>query len=164
MIFLFVSVLDSSQNLTETPENNIISGTLKRKHSEDNKESDNEEKEQLRKKPRWQLEAQRAVQILQSTKMDGLLVVSKEKPNNIVQALIPFVGLSRPICVYSACREPLIELYFELKSLGNVIALHLTETWLRSHQVLSGRTHPDILMTGSGGYLLTGIVVEQKAT
>ena len=36
----------------------------------------------------------------------------------------------------------------------------LSETWLRNHQVLPGRTHPEVLMSGGGGYVLTGTYVD----
>ena len=34
--------------------------------------------------------------------------------------------------------------------------LRLSETWMREYQVLPNRTHPEINMSGGGGYLLYG--------
>ena len=39
------------------------------------------------------------------------------------------------------------------------VAVQLQEPFWRAHQVLPGRTHPEMLMSGSGGYLLSGITV-----
>jgi len=36
------------------------------------------------------------------------------------------------------------------------INLRLTDTWFREYQVLEGRTHPNMAMTQSGGYILMG--------
>ncbi len=36
----------------------------------------------------------------------------------------------------------------------------LSETWLRRQQVLPARTHPDVNMSGSGGYVLSGTYVD----
>ena len=37
------------------------------------------------------------------------------------------------------------------------VALQLQESFWRKHQVLPGRTHPEMDMSGTGGYILTGI-------
>ncbi|XP_063234315.1 tRNA (adenine(58)-N(1))-methyltransferase non-catalytic subunit TRM6 [Bacillus rossius redtenbacheri] len=116
----------------------------------------------LAKRPRWELEMDRAACLLRTRKADGLVVVAREHPVNIVTSLLPLVAASRPVVVYSAVREPLLDLYMHLKSRGDVVGLRLTETWLRMHQVLPDRTHPDMLMDGGGGYLLVGTAVEGR--
>lgn len=124
----------------------------KRKHSDTD--------ENVSKKPRWELETEKAADFLRLSKADGLVIVAREHPANILTALLPYVAPSRPFIVFCPCREPLLELYLQLKGKNSTVGLRVTETWLRSHQVLPSRTHPDILMSGGGGYLLTGIVVE----
>lgn len=42
------------------------------------------------------------------------------------------------------------------------VALQLQEPWWRNHQVLPGRTHPEMVMSGTGGFLLSGIVVRDS--
>ncbi|KAJ8898406.1 hypothetical protein PR048_003766 [Dryococelus australis] len=116
----------------------------------------------IAKRPRWELEMDRAVDLLRAHKADGLVVVSREHPLNIVASLLPLLAVSRPLVVYCVLREPLLDLYMHLKCRGDVVGLRLTETWLRTHQVLPDRTHPDMLMDGGGGYLLVGTVVEGK--
>ena len=87
-------------------------------------------------------------------------MVAREHPANILLTLIPYVAPSRPFVVFCPCREPLLELYVQIKTKNNTVGLRVTETWLRRHQILPNRTHPDILMSGVGGYLLMGTVVE----
>lgn len=116
--------------------------------------------ESMSKKPRWELETEKAADFLRPSKADGLVIISREHPSNILTALLPYVAPSRPFIIFCPYREPLLEIYIQLKRKNNTVGLRVTETWLRSHQILPSRTHPDILMSGSGGYLLTGIVVE----
>jgi len=112
------------------------------------------------KKPRWLLQTKHAVDLLNSSKAHGLTIVAKEHPLQIANALLPFLGLSRPFVIFHAHREPLQETYMELKQKRNVINVRLFTNFLRSYQVLPDRTHPDILMSDTGGYILTGYLVE----
>ncbi|XP_013774504.1 tRNA (adenine(58)-N(1))-methyltransferase non-catalytic subunit TRM6-like [Limulus polyphemus] len=105
-----------------------------------------------------------AKEILAVKNMDGLLVVSRHHPTNIVLTLLEFLAPSRPFAVFSLYQQPLVDCYRKLKDKGETLFLKLTETWLRSYQVLPDRTHPAINMSGSGGYLLTGIKVEPLQT
>ncbi|XP_043262195.1 tRNA (adenine(58)-N(1))-methyltransferase non-catalytic subunit TRM6 isoform X1 [Colletes gigas] len=112
------------------------------------------------KRPKWLLETQHAVDLVRNSKARGLAIVAKEHPLNIVMALLPFLGASRPFVIYHVYREPLQETYMVLKQRQNVINLRLFSNFLRSYQVLPDRTHPDILTSDTGGYLLTGYLVE----
>jgi len=116
--------------------------------------------ESTAKKQRIELETEKAADLLRGSKIDGLVVIAREHPANILTALLPYVAPSRPFVVYSQCREPLLELYRLLKCRHNTLGNRVTESWLRYHQILACRTHPDISMSGGGGYLLSGIVVE----
>ncbi|XP_029678744.1 tRNA (adenine(58)-N(1))-methyltransferase non-catalytic subunit TRM6 isoform X1 [Formica exsecta] len=148
---------------TDTGENSTLSlcntqkdaDTLKRKHEP-------EESEEVIpvKKPKWFLETQRALDLLNSSKVRGLTIVAKEHPLNIVNALLPFLGASRPFVIFHTYREPLQETYMELKQKRNVINVKLFTNFLRSYQVLPDRTHPDILTSDTGGYILTGYLVQ----
>jgi len=112
------------------------------------------------KKPKWLLETQRAIDLLNNSKARGLTIVGKEHPLNIIVALLPFLGASRPFVIFHAHREALQETYIELKQKYNVINVKLFTNFLRSYQVLPDRTHPDILTNDTGGYILTGYLVE----
>lgn len=149
---------------TETKENGTLltndtrenTNTLKRKF-----ESEEPDKETAPvKKPRWLLETKRAVDLLSSSKARGLTIITKEHPLQIANALLPFLGISRPFVIFHAHREPLQETYMELKQKRNVINVRLFTNFLRSYQVLPDRTHPDILTSDTGGYILTGYLVE----
>ena len=72
-----------------------------------------------------------------------------------------FVCLSGQFTVYSPYKEPLLDAYMAVKEAGAAINVNLSETWLRSHQVLPERTHPHVNMSVGGGYLLTGIIVQK---
>jgi tRNA (adenine-N(1)-)-methyltransferase non-catalytic subunit len=153
------SVRDSSKQEDEViEEKEVVSDVFnekKRKHSDT--------EESTLKKPRMELETEKAADILRVSKADGLVVIAREHPANIVTSLLPYVAPSRPFVVYCQFREPLLELYRLLKCRHNTLGNRVTESWLRSNQILASRTHPDISMSGSGGFLLSGIVVEDPA-
>lgn len=111
------------------------------------------------KKPRWAVDVENAADILTSQKVHGLIVVCREYPNNILLKFLQYVGLSRPLIVYSLFQEPIVQLYIQLKKMRNIISLRITDCWLREYQVLPDRTHPSIVMSPTSGYLLSGIVV-----
>jgi len=146
---------ESSNPFLNNIENNT--NTLKRKFDEI---EESEEKKEM-KKPKWLLETQRAVDLLNNLKARGLTIVAREHPANIAAALLPFLGASRPFVIFHTYREPLQQTYMELKQKYNVINVRLFTNFLRSYQVLPDRTHPHILMSDTGGYILTGYLVEE---
>lgn len=46
-----------------------------------------------------------------------------------------------------------------MRALPQYLCPTVTEPWLRRYQVLPGRTHPMMAMSGSGGYILHAIKV-----
>lgn len=150
---------------TDTGENGTLSlcdtekntGALKRKLDE----SEESMEAVPVKKPKWFLETQRALDLLIDTKARGLTIIAKEHPLNIMNALLPFLGASRPFVIFHMYREPLQETFMELKQKRNAINMKLFTNFLRSYQVLPDRTHPDILMNDTGGYILTGYLVQE---
>jgi tRNA (adenine-N(1)-)-methyltransferase non-catalytic subunit len=106
------------------------------------------------------LQIQQAKSVIEAGNMDCLVVATKFYPTPIVLSLIDFVAPSRPIIVFSPYKEPLLDCFLKLKEHGGVLMIKLSETWLRGYQVLPDRTHPSINMSGSGGYLLTAMTVE----
>ncbi|XP_050700657.1 tRNA (adenine(58)-N(1))-methyltransferase non-catalytic subunit TRM6-like isoform X2 [Eriocheir sinensis] len=88
----------------------------------------------------------------------GLVVACRQYPNNVTREMLPFLKPGNPFVVFSPYKEPLMELYSEVRALGGT-NLRLSETWLRHYQVLPQRTHPAINMSGGGGYLLYGTKV-----
>ena len=163
--------MEVSELETEIKENGTLltsdigedNNTLKRKLESEEPEIEAAELKKPKKsanKLKWLLETKRAVDLLSGTKARGLTIVAKEHPLQIANALLPFLGISRPFVIFHAHREPLQETYIELKQKRNVINMKLFTNFLRSYQVLPNRTHPDILTNDTGGYILTGYLVE----
>ena len=92
--------------------------------------------------------------------MDGLVIACKQHPTNILLALVKYLSYSRPFVVYSPYKEPLLETYQAIKETGKSVMVTLSESWLRNYQILTDRSHPEVLMSGGGGYILSGIYVD----
>ncbi|KAH9375026.1 hypothetical protein HPB48_020271 [Haemaphysalis longicornis] len=121
--------------------------------------NDYKDAERAVRKQRRMQEQERALGLLRTRSVDGLLVASKHHPTAIVLSLLEFVAPSRPFAVFCSYREPLVDCYAQLKDAGSAVFLKISESWLRSYQVLPDRTHPAINMSGGGGYVLSGIKV-----
>ncbi|XP_042868194.1 tRNA (adenine(58)-N(1))-methyltransferase non-catalytic subunit TRM6-like [Penaeus japonicus] len=87
--------------------------------------------------------------------IDGLVIACRQHPVNITKELLQFLKPGHPFVVFSPYKEPLMDLFIEVKAQG-ATNLRLSETWLRHYQVLPMRTHPEINMSGGGGYILCG--------
>lgn len=87
--------------------------------------------------------------------IEGLVVACRQYPNNVTRELLHYLKPGHPFVVFSPYKEPLLELFVEVKAQSGT-NLRLSETWLRHYQVLPQRTHPEINMSGGGGYLLYG--------
>ncbi|KAK3886367.1 hypothetical protein Pcinc_009471 [Petrolisthes cinctipes] len=94
--------------------------------------------------------------------VDGLVVACRQHPTAITTELLHFLKPGFPFVVFSPFKEPLMELYNQMKSVGGT-NLRLSETWLRHYQVIPQRTHPEINMSGGGGYILYGTIVLKEA-
>ena len=70
----------------------------------------------------------------------------------IISALSP----SASFVIYAASSEHLAALYQRLRNARIAVNLQLSETWFREYQMLPNRTHPDMNMSGGGGYILSG--------
>merc|ERR1719189_2039988 len=106
------------------------------------------------------LESIKSYQMMKDHKMDGLIIACKQHPTNILLALVKYLSFSRPFVVYSPYKEPLLEAYVAIKETGKAVMVTLSESWLRNYQVLPDRSHPEVLMSGGGGYILSGIYVD----
>lgn len=127
--------------------------------SEDKKRKSDEAYTQVKKKHRSTTSID-GLNFLKSNKFDGLIVVCREEPTEFVKTFLPYLSLSRPFVVYSAYKEILVSLYNEFKMRRDVVFLRLTDNFMRYHQVLPNRTHPDVTMDDGGGYLFSGLFVE----
>ncbi|KDQ63239.1 hypothetical protein JAAARDRAFT_188836 [Jaapia argillacea MUCL 33604] len=94
-----------------------------------------------------------------SGEFDGLIVASEYEPFSIVEKLSAYLGGSASIVVQSPHAQILADLQSKMRSSSQYLGPMVTESWLRRYQVLPGRTHPFMNMTGSGGFLLHAIKV-----
>lgn len=113
----------------------------------------------LRKEQRI-IECEKAMKLLSEKQFDCLVIAAKYHPKKILLSLLGFLPHSRPFVVYCQHKEPLMDCFVALKDMKLVVNLELTETWYRNLQVLSNRTHPEIVMSATGGYILRGIKVK----
>uniref|UniRef100_A0A182W909 tRNA (adenine(58)-N(1))-methyltransferase non-catalytic subunit TRM6 n=1 Tax=Anopheles minimus TaxID=112268 RepID=A0A182W909_9DIPT len=138
-----------------------INGTNKRKREETDEGTVATEAKQVKldkQKQTWELDNEAAANIMEE-KFDSLVIVAKEHPYSILKALLPFVKSSRPVVIFSTSREILTECYVDMKTEASVTYLRVTSNWMRQYQILPNRTHPDVTMSGSSGYLLTGYTI-----
>ncbi|KAI9101284.1 Gcd10p family-domain-containing protein [Phlyctochytrium arcticum] len=98
---------------------------------------------------------------LQEGGFDGLFVISLYDTKEVLEALTPFVGGSKPIVVYNNFKETLLEGYSYLRESRDFINAQIIESWLREYQLpthASG-THPNMRMSASGGYVLSALKI-----
>lgn len=110
------------------------------------------------KQPKWVFENERGCELLREN-LDALVIVAKEHPISIVNALISFVKPGRPVVIFNLSRDILTETFIDLKSSNKVTGLKLTSNWLRNYQILPNRTHPDVNMNGNSGFILHGYTI-----
>ncbi|XP_044145902.1 tRNA (adenine(58)-N(1))-methyltransferase non-catalytic subunit TRM6 [Bufo gargarizans] len=137
--------------------------------SANHKGSQNLDKEQFaiekkRKQDERRKRESEAAKLLQDRNADGLIIASRFHPTPLLLTLLEFLSPSRPFVVYCQYKEPLLECYTKLREKGGVINLKLSETWLRHYQVLPDRSHPKLVMSSGGGYILHGITVARDTT
>lgn len=90
---------------------------------------------------------------------DGLIIASDYAPWPIVQKLSPYISGSASIVVQSPYCQILDDLQNEMRGVPSFLCPTVTEGWLRRYQVLPGRTHPTMMTSGTGGFLLHAIKV-----
>jgi len=90
--------------------------------------------------------------------LDGLIIACR-RPNTIAKELLKLLGPSANFAIFCPYIEPLSEVYMQLRESNVAVSLKLVELWHRNFQVLPLRTHPEVMMNGSGGFLLSGIKV-----
>ncbi|KAF9650278.1 Gcd10p-domain-containing protein [Thelephora ganbajun] len=89
-----------------------------------------------------------------SGEFDGLLVSSEYDPWSILEMTCTYLSGSASIVFHCPHLQILVDLQAKMKSAGGYLGANVTEAWKRKYQVLPGRTHPTMNMSGSGGYIL----------
>ncbi|TIA86445.1 hypothetical protein E3P99_03674 [Wallemia hederae] len=85
---------------------------------------------------------------------DGLICASQYEPLSIIHKLYPHLSGSAPIVMHHPHLAVLTDAHMSLRNDSNFLAPVVSESWLRQYQVLPGRTHPNMQMSATGGYLL----------
>jgi tRNA (adenine-N(1)-)-methyltransferase non-catalytic subunit len=101
-----------------------------------------------------------AKQRLLSRQSDSIILVVRYDPTETLLGLLPYLAPSSPFVVYCEFIEPLTQCFLQLQRQNLAINLRVSDTWAREYQVLPGRTHPNMNMSQSGGFLLTGIKLD----
>ncbi|RXK41998.1 hypothetical protein M231_00719 [Tremella mesenterica] len=94
---------------------------------------------------------------------DGLILATELSPISIISRLIPYLGGSAPIVVYSPYLQILAEVLHWSKKDPRFLNATLTESWSRTYQVLPGRTHPLMTTSATGGYIYHALRIHPSA-
>lgn len=100
---------------------------------------------------------------LASAGFDSLIVVApRYSPESVMDKLASLLAPSAAFAVFSPYLQPLVDCRYSLSSQKAAVSLQLTETFWREHQVLPGRTHPNMNMTTgpTSGYILSGVMTQ----
>ncbi|CAL8466719.1 g6255 [Coccomyxa elongata] len=81
------------------------------------------------------------------------------QPLALLRKVLPLLAPSAAFAVFSNYLQPLAECMLALQVSKEALAVQLQESWWREHQVLPGRTHPEMVISATGGYILTGYKV-----
>jgi tRNA (adenine-N(1)-)-methyltransferase non-catalytic subunit len=104
-----------------------------------------------------------ALGLLTSRQCDSIILATRNyDPTTALLRLMRFLAPSCPFVVYSEFIEPLTLCFQKLQEKGLAINIRLSDTWAREYQVLPGRTHPNMTMSQSGGFILTGIKLDPE--
>jgi tRNA (adenine58-N1)-methyltransferase non-catalytic subunit len=101
-------------------------------------------------------------QMLTARPCESIIIATRCDPTATLRQLLPYLAPSCPFVVYSEFIEPLAHCFQQILEDGLAINLRLSDTWTRGYQVLPGRTHPNMNMSQSGGFLLVGIKLDPE--
>ncbi|GAA5892749.1 hypothetical protein JCM8208_004081 [Rhodotorula glutinis] len=90
---------------------------------------------------------------------DGVIIAAEYEPYSVIERLLPRIGGSASVVVYSPHLPLLLPVLLRLRQHPAIIAPTIHEPFLRQYQVLPGRAHPEMQGMASGGYVLSMIRV-----
>jgi tRNA (adenine58-N1)-methyltransferase non-catalytic subunit len=95
---------------------------------------------------------------------DSIVLVTRYDPTATLLQLFPYLIPSGPFVIYCEFMEPLTHCFRAIQQNPKLLSinLRLSDTWMREYQVLEGRTHPNMSMSQSGGFILTGIKLDPR--
>lgn len=90
---------------------------------------------------------------------DSLIITTEYEPMEMLKVLWCYLAPSRPFVVHAESIDALTRCksYIESQAIG--VRVKLTESWFSEMQVLPSRTHPHMIKSATGGYLLSGYKV-----
>lgn len=91
--------------------------------------------------------------------VDRLIIAGRYRPLPLLKVALYLLAPSSSFVIYHEFLEPLVECFLYLQEAGLALRLVLSDTWMREFQTLPGRVRPDMFMSTSGGFLLSGIYV-----
>jgi tRNA (adenine-N(1)-)-methyltransferase non-catalytic subunit len=98
--------------------------------------------------------------ILYGGNFDALIIASKFSPLSVLNVLLPFVGGARPVAIFHAYSEPLLDVFDSMRNnSSDFIDTQLVESNLVEYQVLPQRTHPLNNQFSSGGFVISSLRV-----
>jgi tRNA (adenine58-N1)-methyltransferase non-catalytic subunit len=160
----FIAYEEFSLTSTTSPADNeessssVTAESASKKRKFDANTSTNTTSEQLSSTGRSE-DAKKRIRSYLKQGIDHLIIASKYRPLPILKIALYLLCPSSPFVIYHEFVEPLVECCLYLQEQQLAIRLQLSDTWTREFQTLPGRTRPEMFMSTSGGYLLTGIYV-----
>jgi len=97
---------------------------------------------------------------LNQTCTSCIIVHDKHSPVDLFNIVYPYLQYSCYVTVHSHFIQPLAELEKHLNDMGLAVMINLESLFTREHQILPSRTHPHMVTTNNGGYILTFITIE----
>lgn len=101
-----------------------------------------------------------ALSTFEENNFTSLIIASKQHPLEFMKKFYAKMEPSSSFVVYSQHITYLLECFKWLREQGNAVNVQLSENFYRRYQVLPGRTHPEMNQLVAGGYILSGIFVE----
>lgn len=102
------------------------------------------------------------IDIVTKGNFDGFVCLSTLELPTILPHVLPLIGGSRPIVIYSQYKELVLEAQHFLTEDRRVLAPSIFESRVRHYQTIPGRMHPMMTSIGYGGYVLWGTRVFPK--
>ncbi|CCE86449.1 Piso0_004939 [Millerozyma farinosa CBS 7064] len=102
------------------------------------------------------------IDLVSEGNFDAFISVSKLHMPSVLPYILPKVGGSRPIAIYSEYKERLLETQHFLSVDRRILAPSIYESKVRHYQTIPGRMHPVMSSRGLDGYVLTGTRVYPK--
>nr|XP_006819505.1 PREDICTED: tRNA (adenine(58)-N(1))-methyltransferase non-catalytic subunit TRM6-like [Saccoglossus kowalevskii] len=156
-VFQNDGIIEEDSAAKDTDDNDAERG-LENNHSGKGKRKRVPYPERVARKEKRKQELEDARFVIESGHFDAVLIACKFDPAPILLKLLEFLSPSRPFIVYCTL-QPLYECFGKIRESKETVNVKITESWLREYQVLPMRTHPLMNMSGTGGYILTGIKV-----